>query len=165
MPSPVRGPGEEKHVSHLNRRQALRLFAAVGVAGMTAPILSACSSGSGNSADSTSVPSGPPVKIGMIVPQTGAFKDLGNELDNGFSLYLQTHANKLGGREVTLVKVDEGENGDTGKAAAEKLIKDEKVLALTGVVNPQAMLAMKDTVETGQIPLVGSNASPSALQG
>ena len=152
-------------MSHLNRRQALRLFAAAGAAGMTAPILSACSSGSGDSADSTSVPSGPPVKIGMIVPQTGALKDLGNELDNGFTLYLQTHGNKLGGREVTLVKVDEGETGDTGKAAAEKLIKEEKVLALTGVVNPQSMLAMKETVEAGQIPLVGSNASPSALQG
>ncbi|MGI5246162.1 ABC transporter substrate-binding protein [Dactylosporangium sp. CA-139066] len=152
-------------MSNLNRRQALRLFTAAGVAGMTAPILSACSTGSDDSTDSTSVPSGPPVKIGMIVPQTGAFKDLGNELDNGFSLYLQAHGNKLGGRQVTLVKVDEGETGDTGKAAAEKLIKEEKVLALTGVVNPQSMLAMKETVEAGQIPLVGSNASPSTLQG
>jgi branched-chain amino acid transport system substrate-binding protein len=152
-------------VSQLNRRQALRLFTAAGVAGMTAPILSACSSGSDDPAESATAPSGPPIKIGMIVPQTGGFKDLGNELDNGFSLYLQTHANKLGGRQVTLVKVDEGETGDSGKAAAEKLIKEEKVLALTGVVNPQAMLAMKDTVEAGQIPLVGSNASPSSLQG
>ncbi|GAA4244172.1 ABC transporter substrate-binding protein [Dactylosporangium darangshiense] len=151
-------------MSHLNRRQALRLFAAAGVAGMTAPILSACSS-TDSTTGAPTAPSGPPIKIGMIVPQTGAFKDLGNELDNGFSLYLQQHANKLGGRQVTLVKVDEGETGDTGKAAAEKLIKEEKVLALTGVVNPQSMLAMKDTVETGQIPLVGSNASPSTLQG
>jgi branched-chain amino acid transport system substrate-binding protein len=151
-------------VSHLNRRQALRLFAAAGAAGLTAPILSACSS-SDDTADTVTLPGGPPVKIGMIVPQTGMYKDLGNELDNGFTLYLQLHDNKLGGRGVQLVKVDEGENGDSGKAAAEKLVKEEKVLALTGVVGPQSMLAMKDTIEGAQIPLVGSNASPAALQG
>jgi len=152
-------------VSHLNRRQALRLFAAAGAAGLTAPILSACTSSSEDSADTVTVPSGPPVKIGMIVPQTGAFKDLGNELDNGFSLYLSLHDNKLGGRQVNLVKVDEGESADSGKAAAEKLVKEEKVLALTGVVNPVAMAALRETVETGQVPLIGSNASPvNALQ-
>jgi branched-chain amino acid transport system substrate-binding protein len=152
-------------VSHLNRRQALRLFAAAGAAGLTAPILSACSSGSEDPTDPTTVPDGPPIKIGMIVPQTGTYKDLGAELDNGFTLYLQRHENKLGGRQVTLVKVDEGETGDSGKAAATKLIKEENVLALTGVVNPLAMLAMKDTIETAQRPLIGSNASPASLQG
>ncbi|MER7008921.1 ABC transporter substrate-binding protein [Dactylosporangium sp. NPDC000555] len=152
-------------MSHLNRRQALRLFAAAGAAGLTAPILSACGSSSGNASGSSAAPSGPPIKLGMIVPQNGIYKDLGSELDNGFGLYLRLHDNKLGGRQVNLVKVDEGETGDSGKAAAEKLIKDERVLALTGVVNPQSMLAMKDAVEAAQIPLVGSNASPASLQG
>jgi branched-chain amino acid transport system substrate-binding protein len=150
-------------VSHLNRRQALRLFAAAGAAGLTAPILSACSSSDG-SEDGTAVPSGPPIKIGMIVPQTGMFKDFGNELDNGFSLYLSQHDGKLGGREVTLVKADEGESADSGTAAANKLIKDEKVLAITGVANPAAMLAMREDIENAKIPLIGSNASPKALQ-
>jgi branched-chain amino acid transport system substrate-binding protein len=150
-------------VSHLNRRQALRLFAAAGAAGLTAPILSACSS-SDDTTDSTAVPSGPPIKIGMIVPQTGMFKDFGTELDNGFSLYLRLHDNKLGGRPVNLVKADEGETADSGKAAAAKLINDEKVLAITGVANPAAMVAMSQDIEAAKIPLIGSNASPKALQ-
>ncbi|GAA2618155.1 ABC transporter substrate-binding protein [Dactylosporangium fulvum] len=152
-------------MSHLNRRQALRLFAAAGAAGMAAPILSACTSDSGRSQNNTVLPSGPPVKIGMIVPLTGMYKDFGNDMDNGFNLYLQLHDNKLGNREVQLVKVDEGETADSGKAAAEKLVKEDKVLALTGVANSQAMLALKDTVEGAQVPLIGSNASPVALQG
>ncbi|WP_433611750.1 ABC transporter substrate-binding protein [Dactylosporangium sp. CA-139114] len=150
-------------MSHLNRRQALRLFAAAGAAGMAAPLLSACSS-SDDSTDSTAVPSGPPVKIGMIVPQGGMFKDFGDELDNGFSLYLQQHDGKLGGRQVTLVKADEGETADSGKAAANKLIKDDKVLAITGVANPAVMLAIREDIENAKIPLIGSNASPKALQ-
>ena len=36
------GIGEERKVSQLNRRQALRLFGAVGMAGAAAPLLSAC---------------------------------------------------------------------------------------------------------------------------
>ncbi|MEV6927492.1 ABC transporter substrate-binding protein [Dactylosporangium sp. NPDC051485] len=150
-------------MSHLNRRQALRLFAAAGMAGTAAPILAACTSDSSPKAN-PAAPSGPPIKIGMIVPQTGMFKDLGNELDNGFSLYLQLHDQKLGGRQVNLIKVDEGETAESGKAAAEKLVKEQKVLAVTGVVNPLSLLAMKDTIEAAQIPLIGSNASPAQLQ-
>ncbi|GGM11185.1 ABC transporter substrate-binding protein [Dactylosporangium sucinum] len=152
-------------MSHLNRRQALRLFAAAGAAGLTAPILSACSSGSGSTANNPALPGGPPVKIGMIVPLTGMYKDFGNDMDNGFNLYLQLHDNKLGNRDVQLIKVDEGETAESGKAAAEKLIKESNVLALTGVVNPLTMLAVRDTIETAQKPLIGSNASPASLQG
>ncbi|MET7395468.1 ABC transporter substrate-binding protein [Dactylosporangium sp. NPDC005572] len=152
-------------MSHLNRRQTLRLFAAAGAAGLTAPILSACSSSSDGTEGNTALPGGPPVKIGMIVPLTGMYKDFGNDMDNGFNLYLQLHENKLGNRDVQLIKVDEGDTAEAGKAAAEKLIKESNVLALTGVVNPLTMLAIRDVVETAQKPLIGSNASPAALQG
>ncbi|MEV4507947.1 ABC transporter substrate-binding protein [Dactylosporangium sp. NPDC049525] len=133
------------------------------MAGAAAPLLSACS-GSDSDAN-TSLPTGPPVKIGMIVPLTGSRKDLGNEMDNGFQLYLKLHENKLGNREVQLLKVDEGETPDVGKAAAEKLIKEDRVLALTGVAAAATMLAMKDSIESAAVPLVGSNASPTSLQG
>ncbi|MEU0553914.1 ABC transporter substrate-binding protein [Dactylosporangium maewongense] len=162
--SPPQGAGEEKYVSHLNRRQALRLFAAAGVAGAAAPLLSACSDNS-SSTSNTAPPPGPPVKLGMIVPLTGSRKDLGNEMDNGFQLYLKLHDNKLGNREVQLLKVDEGETPDIGKAAAEKLTKEDRVLALTGVASAATMMAIRDTVEAAAVPLVGSNASPTALQG
>ena len=151
-------------MSHLNRRQALRLFAAAGAAGLTAPILSACSS-SDDAQTNTALPAGPPVKIGMIVPLTGMYKDFGNDMDNGFNLYLQLHENKLGNRQVQLVKVDEGETADSAKAAAEKLVKQDRVLAVTGVASAPAMLAVKDIIETGQVPLIGSNASPVSLLG
>ncbi|WP_238009265.1 ABC transporter substrate-binding protein [Dactylosporangium sp. AC04546] len=152
-------------MSHLNRRQALRLFAAAGAAGLSAPILSACSPSSDGTQSNSALPGGPPVKIGMIVPLTGMYKDFGNDMDNGFNLYLQLHENKLGNRDVQLIKVDEGDTAEAGKAAAEKLIKESNVLALTGVVNPLTMLALRDTIETAQKPLIGSNASPAALQG
>jgi branched-chain amino acid transport system substrate-binding protein len=155
------------HVSQFDRRGVLRLIAALGAGGAAAPILAACSGGGADSTDNEPnvVHTGPPIKIGMVVPQTGALKPFGDEMANGFQLYLRQNGNKLGGRVVTLVAADEGETAESSKAAADKLLKQEKVVALTGVVNPAGMLAMKDLVESSQTPLVGSNASPSNLGG
>ena len=154
-------------MSQLDRRGVLRLIAALGAGGATAPVLAACSGQGAESTDNEPnvVHSGPPIKIGMVVPQTGALKPFGDEMANGFQLYLRQNGNKLGGRSVTLVSADEGDTAESSKAAAEKLLKQEKVVALTGVVNPGGMIAMKDLVESSQTPLVGSNASPSNLGG
>jgi branched-chain amino acid transport system substrate-binding protein len=159
-------------VSQLNRRQALRLFGAVGVAGAAAPLLSACTTGnsiadSQQAAENIAPVGGPPVKIGFIYPKTGSNADnlVGVDMINGFTLYLRQVGNKLNGRDVNLVIGEEGATADAGRAAVEKLIKQEKVAALVGVVRDDTMLAVKDLVESSQVPLIGSNASPSALQG
>jgi branched-chain amino acid transport system substrate-binding protein len=154
-------------VSQLDRRGVLRLFAALGAGSAALPALAACS-GVGADSDNNEpnvIHTGPPIKIGMVVPQTGALKPFGDEMANGFQLYLRQNGNKLGGRAVTLVSADEGETAESSKAAAEKLLKQEKVVALTGVVNPAGMLAMKDLVESSQTPLIGSNASPANVGG
>ncbi|MBX6722667.1 MAG: ABC transporter substrate-binding protein [Dactylosporangium sp.] len=150
-------------MSQLDRRQALKLFAGLGAAAAV-PSLAACG-GSSLSEDSGSGSSGGPIKIGMLAPQSGVYKVIGDDMINGFKLYLQLHGNKLGGREVDLIIADEGETGDSGRAGAEKLLKQDKVLAMTGVVSSAVMGAIVDMVETAQVPLVGSNASPTTLQG
>jgi branched-chain amino acid transport system substrate-binding protein len=150
----------------LDRRQALRLFAAIGAAGAAAPILSGCGIGEADPADQgPPIRSGPPLKIGMVVPQTGASKPFGDEMANGFKLYLDQNEGRLGGYRINLITADEGETAESGLAAADKLIKQDGVIALTGIASTPVMLAVKDLVETSQIPLIGSNASPSSLQG
>jgi len=148
-------------VSQMDRRQALRLFAGLGAAAAV-PSLAACGGSSLGGGDAKPVGS---VKIGLLAPQTGIYKVVGLDMIRGFELYLKLNGNKLGGREVELFKADEGDTADSGKTGAEKLIKQDKVLALTGVVSSATIGAIKELVETSQIPLVGSNASPTTLQG
>src|SRR5699024_807675 len=69
--------------------------------------------------------------------------------------------NQLGGREVEVVLADEGETADTGKAAADRLVKQEQVLAVTGVVRSAVLNGTVDLFETEGVPLVGANASPA----
>ncbi|WP_320068259.1 ABC transporter substrate-binding protein [Micromonospora sp. RTGN7] len=142
-------------MSQMNRRRALHLLTALGTTGLTA----ACSSAD----EAASAPTGDPVKIGLIVPQSGGYKAIGDEIVNGFRLYLALRHQQLGGHPVTLLTADEGDSAKTGMAAVDKLLK-EGVLALTGVVNSTVMAGIRDTVEKARVPLIGSNASPKSLQ-
>jgi branched-chain amino acid transport system substrate-binding protein len=146
-------------LSQVNRRDALKL-AALGAVGALSPALVGC-----NRPASTASPVAGPIKIGLLAPQTGKYKAIGDDLTNGFKLYLNLRANKLAGHPVTLVLADEGETAESGRAAADTLLKTDSMVALTGVANPAVITVIKDAVEGAQIPLVGSNASPTSLLG
>lgn len=104
-----------------------------------------------------------PVKIGLLVPQSGVYTSLGDDMKAGFEVYLEQHDNQLGGQDVTVVLADEGETADSGRAAAERLVQQDEVHVVTGVVNSAVMNGVVDLFEGEQIPLVGSNASPTTL--
>src|SRR5699024_5147959 len=103
------------------------------------------------------------VKIGLLVPQSGVYKPLGDDMKNAFELYLDQHDGKLGGHEVDLRVADEGETPETGRSAATKLLEQDEVLAVSGVVSSAVMNSVKEMFESKEVPLVGSNASPTTL--
>ena len=142
-------------MSQMNRRRALQLLAALGTTGFAA--------GCGSDTDDQPSSDRGPIKIGLIAPQGGGFKSIGDDITNGFQLYLDLHEQRLGGHSVTVLTADEGETAETGKAAVDGLLK-QGVLALTGVVNSAVMVGIRDTIEQARVPLIGSNASPSSLQ-
>ncbi len=103
------------------------------------------------------------IRVGLVVPRSGRYKQVGDDLNNGFQLYLKLHSNKLGGHPIEVTTADEGETADSAKAAVDKLVKQSSAQVLTGVASSTAMTAIRDQVEAAQTPLVGSNASPTAL--
>lgn len=142
------------------RRVRTRMRHTIAVAAL-AVLAAGCGGGlgGGGGADSSSGP----VKIGLLVPQSGVYKALGNDMKAAFKLYVKQNDGKLGGREVEIILADEGDSAATGKAAAEKLVKQDDVLAVTGVVSSAVMNAVKGIFESQHVPLVGSNASPTNL--
>lgn len=139
----------------LNRRHALQLLAALGTAGLVA--------GCGDNGESESGTRPNPIKIGMLVPQTGDLKEVGVEVVNGFQLFLDLNEGQLGGHPTELIIADEGADAQSGQAAVEGLL-EQGVLSLTGVVGSAVILGIRDMVEQARVPLVGSNASPTSLQ-
>jgi branched-chain amino acid transport system substrate-binding protein len=146
-------------VSQMNRRQALKLLAALGATGLAA----ACADNDG-SEGSAVANSDVPVKIGLLVPQTGGLKAIGEEIVRGFQLYLDLNDGRLGGHPVQLETAAEGETAAAGIAGLKELL-GKGVLAVSGVVSPTVMLAIRDTIRQAKVPLIGSDASPVSVQG
>jgi branched-chain amino acid transport system substrate-binding protein len=138
----------------LDRRGALGLLAGIGAASLTGG-LSACSVTADNSSKS-------PIRVGLLVPMSGANKAIGTDLHDGFQLYLKQNANTLSGHSVDLVIEEEGESAESG-ATALKRLHDGGVLAVVGVGNSELLAAIRDTVEKSQIPLLAAHASPADM--
>lgn len=132
------------------RRRAL--FAAALVAAL-AP--AACGGGEGAEADAPST-----IKIGLLVSLSGTYQSVGTDMRDGFQLYLDTHGGKLGGHKVDLVVADEGDGAPTALPAATKLVKQDKVLALAGIVGGGSVAAVAPLLNEAKIPLVGANGRP-----
>jgi branched-chain amino acid transport system substrate-binding protein len=141
-------------VSQLDRRQVLKLF---GAAGLAAPALAACTS-PGPAAGTSA-----PVRIGFLLPQAGPNKYIGNDMLAGFQLYLDLHDKQLGGHAAQVFPLEEGDSAESGRAAVDKLIKEMGVQALAGVGGSAVMSGIRDQIEAAQLPLIGSNASPTTL--
>ncbi|MFJ1703870.1 ABC transporter substrate-binding protein [Kitasatospora sp. NPDC088346] len=101
------------------------------------------------------------VKIGLLASLSGTYKAVGTDLLDGFQLYLDTHDGRLGGHPVDLVTADEGDGAPTALPAATKLVKQDKVLAVTGVVGAGSVAAISPLLGEAGIPLVSSNGRPA----
>jgi branched-chain amino acid transport system substrate-binding protein len=146
-------------VSGIDRRGALKLVGAVGAAGFAA----ACG------ADERLTPVADPlydshVRIGLLVPATGGYKTVGDDILNGFRRFLRTTGNRLGGHPVVEDEGDEGDSPEAAQAALERMI-DRDVHAVVGVASSATLLQISTTVEEALVPLLSANASPQTLQG
>lgn len=107
------------------------------------------------------------VRLGLMLPYTGTFAQLGVAIENGFRLALSESGGRLGGREVEFFRVDD--ESDPAKATdnANRLISRDKVDVLIGSVHSGvAMGMMKVARESGTlmlIPNAGADAATGAL--
>ncbi|WP_432559831.1 ABC transporter substrate-binding protein [Granulicoccus sp. GXG6511] len=139
--------------------------AAVIPAMVGALVLSACGGGSlgaGGGGEGGGGADGP-VKIGVSVPKSGVYAALGKDMEQGFKLYLEQHDNKLGGKEVQLVEVDEGAGPQTGVPATERLITQDQVGAVVGIVNSATAAGLQRTFNESEVPLIVTNAGADTL--
>jgi branched-chain amino acid transport system substrate-binding protein len=100
------------------------------------------------------------ITIGLIASLSGAYQAIGEDTRDGFTLYLDTHAGQLGGREVELVLVDEADGGAEARAALRRLADRSDVLAASGVTNADTAMSVLPALRARGAPLITSNAFP-----
>jgi branched-chain amino acid transport system substrate-binding protein len=99
------------------------------------------------------------IKIGVVLPFSGANADLGHQIDKAFDLYVKLHAKDIAPHKVTLIKRDEGPpTGAQAKTMATELITNDKVQILTGFVFSPSAIALAPVVTQAKVPMVIANA-------
>ncbi len=107
------------------------------------------------------------IRIGLMLPATGTFAQIGTAIENGLKLAIDEKGGKLGGRPVEIFKVDD--ESDPAKATdnANRLVTRDKVDVLVGTVHSGVALAMvkvaKDTNTLLVIPNAGADAATGPL--
>lgn len=145
-------------------------------------VVSACTSQTGTSTTTTAQPSTTsstndgsedtttttevvmdPIKIGVLAPTSGNLAIIGVDLIDGFQLFVDENDGTLGSCPVELIVENTEGDPETGRRAAEKLIREDEIDIATGVLSSAVALAVRDIFHDAQIPTVMSNPSANAI--
>ena len=147
------------------------MFGKRGVQAIVACAVAVAMAGCGSVDTETEEPAGEgaaaegPVKVGLVIPQSGVYAPLGEDMKAGWELYLSQNGGKLGGRDVETVVADEGEGPDTGVPALQKTIQQDKADVVVGIVNSATALGVKDLITSSKKLLLVANAGANDITG
>jgi branched-chain amino acid transport system substrate-binding protein len=105
------------------------------------------------------------LKIGLLLPTSGVYAPISDDMKAGFELYLDQHDGKIAGKKVELIVEDTEATPDVGLRKANKLIQEDKIDFGTGIVSSGVALQVAGAFENAKVPLVVSNAIANAITG
>lgn len=117
--------------------------------------------GSAAAAAATAVPTGwaiaqpKPLKVGLMLPYSGTFAQLGENITFAVEMLIAEKGGKLGGRELQIIKLDDESKPEKGQENAERLVKRDNVDVLIGTVHSGVQMAIHKVVsESGTLCIV-----------
>lgn len=105
------------------------------------------------------------IKVGLLLPFSGVYAGLGEHIENGFNLGVEHFGGELGGDTITVVRADTEAKPATGLAKAKKMVLQDKVDVLTGIVSSAVLGGLRDFVHGAKMPLVVANAGNNDMTG
>ena len=137
---------EEKQMSHKGflRISLLYVFACGGLLaiclGISGQALAAGSDGA--------------VRLGVMLPYTGVYAKVGEDIDKGVKFYLTEQGNKVAGRKVEVITEDTQSEPRTGVTKVRKLLESDKVDAIIGPVSSGVGMAVSQYIIESKVPQV-----------
>lgn len=104
------------------------------------------------------------IKVGVLLPYSGVFAALAQDIDDAFVLGLETFGSEAG---VTfdIVREDTEVKPPVGLAKTKKLVLQDEVDVLVGVVSSGVLGAIRNTVDSAGVPLIVANAGNDEATG
>src|SRR6201995_534433 len=105
------------------------------------------------------------IKIGVIVTLSGPAAALGQQVRDGFALGVKDLGNKMGGRDIEVVVVDDEVKADAAVTKVKGLLERDKVDFVVGPIFSNILLAIHKPVTDTKTFLISPNAGPSSYAG
>jgi branched-chain amino acid transport system substrate-binding protein len=107
------------------------------------------------------------LRVGLMLPYTGTFAQLGVAIENGVRMAIDERGGKLGGRDIEWFKVDDESEPSKGVENATRLVQRDKVDVLIGTVHSGVQMGIqkvaRDSGVLNLIPNAGVHAATRAL--
>ena len=100
----------------------------------------------------TMAPAADPIRIGFLAPLSGIFAQAGKDMLDGLRMGLEAGGGQVAGRKIELIEEDDEGNPATAQAKYRKLVQQDKVHALTGVLLSNIGYALVPPIERDELP-------------
>jgi branched-chain amino acid transport system substrate-binding protein len=95
-----------------------------------------------------------PIKIGMLVPQTGPLSANGKDMINGFELFFEENKYRLAGREIKFIVEDDEGKPATGLTKVRALVEGQGVHLVTGPLSAGVGYAVAPYIDSKKVPAI-----------
>ena len=96
-----------------------------------------------------------PLKVGLMLPYSGTFAQLGENITHAIEMVVAEKGGKLGGRDIQFVKLDDESKPELGPQNADRMIKRDNVDVIIGTVHSGVQMAIhKAAVESGTLCII-----------
>ena len=108
------------------------------------------------------------VKVGVLLPLSGKLAETGADLKRGYEFAVNKineagGIKNLGGAKIRLIYADTAGKPEVGAAEAERLITEEKVVALLGAYQSSVTKTSSEVAERYHVPYLNGDSSSPAL--
>lgn len=104
-------------------------------------------------------------KIGLLLPFSGVYAGLGEHIENGFKLGLEHYGKDLGDNKIETFREDSEAKPAVGLAKARKLVLQDRVDAIVGIVSSAVLGAVRDFADGSKVPIIVANAGNDEMTG
>ena len=104
------------------------------------------------------------IKVGMLLPYSGVYAALGAEIETGFNIALEQFGSETDAT-FSIVSEDTEVKPPVALGKAKKLILQDQVDVMVGIVSSGVLGAVRDMVDGAGVPLVVANAGNDEATG
>ncbi len=103
------------------------------------------------------------VKLGVLLPYSKVYQQLGDDITSGMVLYFESVKFKAGGRPITMIREDEEIDPQVALRKGRKLIENDNVDIIAGLVASPSAVAIRDVVHNSKTLFLIANAGANVM--